>query len=196
MPKSTLPRDRFDELADESGRVGAHRSENPRMRGGAVLLWAAVATLVLVVAGIFGTLVVSGRITLFPEAEPTAAPTPVVTPVIDTTTTVIILNASGQTGLGTEVRETLVTAGWPTESVLSGGADSEFETTTVYYSLPEDEAIAAGVAEAIGGADVAQSSVYDEYPVEDDTDTDVNEAEARRVFVVLGTDRVGASPAS
>ncbi|MFG6504391.1 LytR C-terminal domain-containing protein [Microbacterium sp. P05] len=195
MPKTTFPRDRFDDLADESGRVGAHRAENPRMRGGAIFLWAVAAVVLLTVAGIFATLLISGRISLTPEAEPTAAPAPVVVPVLDTTSTVIVLNASGQPGLATAVKDTLVSAGWPAESVFPGDASSGFDTTTVYYSLPEDEAAAAGVAEAIGGADVQQSSVYDAYPVEDDPDTDTNETDALRFVVVVGADRAtGETP--
>ena len=46
--------DRFDDVPDSLGRVGAHRAENPRMRAGAVLLWSAVATIILIVLGIFG----------------------------------------------------------------------------------------------------------------------------------------------
>ena len=52
MPKSTFPRDRFDDLPASGGRVGAHRAENPRMRGGVVLLWAALATVVLIAVGL------------------------------------------------------------------------------------------------------------------------------------------------
>ena len=197
MPKSTLPRDRFDELAEESGRVGAHRAENPRMRGGVILLWAVIATIVLVAAGIFGSLVVTGRITLFPTAEPTAEPVPVVTPVVDTTSTVLVLNASGQSGLATQFKEVLVANGWTSESVFPSNAGASFETTTVYYSLPEDEAAALGVADVIGGAEVAQSSDYDAYPVEDDPNTEVDETQALRLVVVIGTDRVaGATPSA
>ena len=49
-----------------AGRVGAHRAENPRMRGWVVLLWAVLATIVLIAVGIFGTLIASGRVVLFP----------------------------------------------------------------------------------------------------------------------------------
>ena len=75
MARSTFPRDRFDDLPDPTGRVGAHRAENPRLRGWIIFLWAAIATLVLIIAGIFATLVVSGRISLGPDAEPTPTPT-------------------------------------------------------------------------------------------------------------------------
>ncbi|MFG6443916.1 LytR C-terminal domain-containing protein [Microbacterium sp. P06] len=195
MPRPTMPRDRFDDLADESGRVGAHRAENPRMRGGVILLWAVIATIVLGAAGIFASLLISGRVTLFPTPEPTSSVAPAPTAVIDSSSTVIVLNASGQAGLATQVREVLVAAGWTMESVLPGDAGTSFETTTVYYSQPEDEAAAAGVAEVIGGADVAQSTAYDAYPVEDDPDTEADETQALRLVVVIGTDRVTASPA-
>ena len=49
------------------------------MNGWIVLLWSFVAALVLIIAGIFGSLVVMGRITLFPEAAPSATPAPVET---------------------------------------------------------------------------------------------------------------------
>ena len=61
MPTSRHPKDRFDDLPD-TDRVGAHRAENPRMRGWVVLLWAALATVVLIAVGIFGTLIASGQI--------------------------------------------------------------------------------------------------------------------------------------
>ncbi|GAA1138921.1 hypothetical protein GCM10009651_23660 [Microbacterium natoriense] len=67
-------RDRFDDVPHSAGRVGAHRAEAPGMNGWVVLLWSFVAALVLIIAGIFGSLVVMGRITLFPEAVPSSTP--------------------------------------------------------------------------------------------------------------------------
>ena len=84
VPQQTFPRDRFDDLP-ETGRVGAHRAENPRMRGWVVLLWAVLATIVLIAVGIFGTLLASGRIELFPTPAPTVAPAATVAPVVDPT---------------------------------------------------------------------------------------------------------------
>ena len=40
MPTTSFPRDRFVDVP-ETVRVGAHRAENPRIRGWVVLLWAA-----------------------------------------------------------------------------------------------------------------------------------------------------------
>src|SRR3954466_6499901 len=49
---ASLPRDQFDDVPDD-GRVGAHRAPAPRGRGWIGFAWAALATGVLVVAGIF-----------------------------------------------------------------------------------------------------------------------------------------------
>lgn len=184
MSKTSFPRDRFDDLPDDAGRVGAHRAENPHMRGWVVLLWAALATIVLVALGIFGTLLVSGRIELFPTAAPTPTAAPVVTPVIDTSYDVLILNATPQSGLGTQTKDVVVAAGWSPDTVTAGAAGSEdFPETTVYYLAPEDEAAAAGLAEAIGGARIQQSDVYQ--PAD---------PERTQLTIVIGLDRTDDPP--
>lgn len=163
--------------------MGAHRAENPHMRGWVVFLWAAVATIVLIAAGIFGTLVVSGRIVLFPTPEPTVAvPTPTITPVVDTSYTIVVINATGVDGQATAVKDTLVQAKWSADDVLPSDADTTYPTTTVYYPLPEDAPAAAGVAQLIGGAKIAQSDKYQP----------AGDPEAQQLAVVLGTDRVSA----
>ncbi|GAA1966537.1 LytR C-terminal domain-containing protein [Microbacterium deminutum] len=160
MPQTTFPRDRFDDLPD-AGRVGAHRAENPRMRGWVVLIWAAIATIVLIIVGIFGTLIASGRIELFPTPSPTATPLPTVEAVVDTSYEVLILNATPQAGLATQLKDVVVAAGWPVDSVLASEAGSnDFAETTVYYLKPEDQAAALGLAGVIGGAKVEQSDIY------------------------------------
>jgi len=156
------------------------------MRGWVVLIWAALATIVLIIVGIFGTLLVSGRIELFPTPAPTIAPPPVVEPVVDTTYDVVILNATPEDGLATQMKDVVVSAGWPVDNVSASEAGSQdFPATTVYYLLPEDEAAAAGLAGVIGGAEVAQSDFYQ--PVT---------PESRQLTVVIGLDRTaaGASP--
>jgi len=159
------------------------------MRAGIVFLWAVVATVILLVAGIFGSLLVSGRISFAPEPVPTTTPLPVVDPVVDTTVPVLVLNATPQEGLATQVRDTVIAAGWAAEIVSAGAAGSDdFPTTTIYYASDEDEAVALGLADVIGGAEIALS---DQYLPPDDPDTEVNEA-ARQLTVVLGLDRVAA----
>lgn len=185
MPRSSSPHDRFDDLPVSSGRVGAHRAENPRMRGGIVFAWAALATIVLVVVGIFASLVVSGRITLFPEPVPSVSATPGVTPVLDTSFTVVVLNATGQNGLASTIKDELVQAGFAADKVFASQAGtSDFAETTVYYATPADEAAARGLAEQIGGARVELSAAY--------LRTD-DPAAAHQLTLVIGRDRIAAS---
>lgn len=187
MPNPSQPRDRFDSLPDDTGRVGAHRAENPHMSGWLVFTWAAVATVVLVGAGIFGTLVASGKISLGPSPSPTVVAAPVATPVIDPSYTVLVLNATGQAGLAASVKQQVVAAGWKPENVQAGDAGTTgFEKTTVYYALPADEGPARGLAQALGGAQVAQSAAYQP----------ANDAEAKQLAVVVGTDRTSGAKAS
>ena len=145
----------------ETGRVGAHRAENPRMRGWLVLLWAALATIVLVAVGVFGTLLASGRITTSPTPTQTVEPAPEVTPVVDTSYGVMLLNATPEDGLATQLKDVVVAAGWTDDSVTAGEAGTQdFATTTVFYIDPADEAAAAGLAGVIGGAAVERSDAY------------------------------------
>ncbi|MFT4157596.1 MAG: LytR C-terminal domain-containing protein [Microbacterium sp.] len=184
MSKPT--RDRFDEVPRSTGRVGAHRAEAPGMNGWVVLLWSFVAALVLIIGGIFGSLVFMGRITLFPEAVPTATPTPVETGIVDTSYSVMILNATPEEDLGTQVRATLIDSGWPADIVYASDSTSDdFSTTTVYYVDDADELAAIGLANLIGGADVEQSDFY----------ADQNTTEFKQLTIVVGLDRSTAAPA-
>lgn len=155
------------------------------MNGWVVLLWSFVAALVLIIAGIFGSLVVMGRITLFPEAVPTVAPTPEETGVVDTSYSVMILNATPDAGLDAQMRDELVNSGWPAETVYaSDSASQDFSTTTVYYVADEDELAAIGLARLIGGADVQQSDFY----------AGLNETDQKQLAVVIGLDRSATAP--
>lgn len=187
MPNPSHPRDRFDSLPEDSGRVGAHRAENPHMSGWLVFTWAAVATVVLVGVGIFGTLVASGKITLGPSPSATVAAAPSVTPVIDTSYNVLVLNATGQTGLAASVKQKVEAAGWKADNVQAGDAGTTgFAKTTVYYALPADEGAAQGLANAIGGAEVAQSDTYQP----------TSNPDAQQLTIVVGMDRAAGSGAT
>ena len=154
------------------------------MRAWVVLLWAALATVVLVAVGIFGTLLITGRVVLFPTPEPTVAPLPVVTPVVDTAYDVLILNATPEQGLATQLKSTVVAAGWSDDAVNAGEAGTtDFAETTVFYLAPENEAAAAGLAQVVGGANVEQS---DAYPPAS--------ADAPQLTVVIGLDRTANPP--
>ncbi len=157
------------------------------MRGWVVLLWAVVATIVLVALGIFGTLLVTGRVVLFPTPEPTVTPLPIVTPVIDPTYEVLVLNATPEAGLATQMKDVVIAAGWAEDSVLASEAGStDFPETTIYYYLPTDQAAAAGLAEVIGGAKLEQSDVYQP----------ADNPEAKQLAVVIGLDRTANPPSA
>lgn len=194
MARSTFPRDRFDDLPDPSGRIGAHRAENPRLRGWIVFLWAAIATLVLIIAGIFATLVVSGRISFGPDDAASPVPTATATTpaVVDPSYSVVVLNGTADEGLAGSLRDTIIAAGWPGDGVETGDSDStDFAQTTVFYLRESDEAAAEGLAQAIGGAEVAQS---DFLQPTDDPGTPDDESAVKRLVVVIGLDRAAGQP--
>lgn len=201
MPKTSYPRDRFDDLPDDISRVGVHRAEQPRMRAGVVFFVAALATVVLTAGGIFGMMIISGRIVLFPEPEPVPTPTATVDPVVDTSFTVLVLNATPESGLATRLKDQVVAAGWAPDNVLAGQAGSQdFPETTIYYPTAADYAAALGLAEVIGGARVAESTSY--LPI-DDPSTEADESAVRQLTIVIGLDRTAnytpsptATPAS
>lgn len=157
------------------------------MNGWVVLLWSFVSALVLIVVGIFVALMLMGRITLFPEAEPEAPPTPEVTGVVDTTYPVLVLNATPQEGLDVQMRDTLLNAGWAAGAVSYGAAGvQDFADTTIYYETEADELAAIGLSDVIGGAQIAQSDVY----------ADPNDPEAKQLVIVIGLDRSSDAPES
>jgi len=150
-----------------------------------VLLWAVVAALVLLVVGIFGSLVVMGRISLFPETVETVAPVPEETGIVDTSYSVMILNATPADGLDDQMRDELVNAGWAADVVFAvDGASDDFAETTVFYVDEADEQAAIGLANLIGGAVVQQDDFY----------ADLNETEQAQLTVVIGLDRTTAAP--
>lgn len=187
MPKTPPPKDRFDDVLADHGRVGAHRAENPRMRGSVVLLWSAAATVVLIGLGVFGTLIATGRITLFPVPEPSVSVVPTAEPVVDTTVKVTILNATAQEGLANTMGDAVIAAGWSADDVTASSAGSQdFPQTTVFYSSAADEGAARGLAQVIGGAELVLSDAYADL---------WGDPSIRQLVVVIGLDRTtgGAS---
>lgn len=186
-PLPTPPSDRFDEITSaterDAHRVGAHRAEQPRMRRGRIFLWAAVATVVLIALGIVGTLWAGGRFGAAPTTAvaPTAGPT--ADPVVDTSYTVLILNATPDSELGASVSADVIAAGWSANDVTVGDAGSQdFDQTTVFYAAADDEGAARGLAQAIGGANIEFSEAYED-----------GEG-LKQLVIVLGLDRAaGAS---
>lgn len=183
---SKPPRDRFDDVPRTSGRVGAHRAEQPGINGPVALLWSAAVALVLIVVGIFVALVLMGRIELFPSDDAPQQQSPGVVAEVDTSYRVLVLNATPQTGLVASVRETLIAEGWQPDAVFgSDGSSTEFAETTVFYVDEADESAALGVAEVLGGAKVEQSDYY----------AALNDSDLPQLTVVIGLDHAAsASP--
>lgn len=195
MPRTPAPKDRFDDLPADLQRIGAHRAEQPRMRGSVVLLWSAVAAVVLIAVGIFGTLVATGRISLAPATSPGATSAPEVEPVVDTSFAVLVLNATPERGLAARVRDVVIAAGWAPEDVLDGEAGSnDFAATTVYFATAEDEGAARGLAAVVGATEIVLDPVYQ--PVDDPATEDVDESDVRQLAVVVGLDLTAAGAAT
>jgi hypothetical protein len=173
--------DRFDDIPTHLGRVGAHRA--PRRRGRAIIAiaWAALASGVLVVGGLWGLSIISDRVSFeipgFGTAEPMPTPTesPSPTPTADPITdpalaelpegfTITILNGSGIDGLGTIARDLLTAPGWPVGTVTSAGQDDLAETV-VFYSDPALEGVARGMTVLLGTGDVELSDAFPGAPI-------------------------------
>ncbi|GAB6858828.1 LytR C-terminal domain-containing protein [Microbacterium xylanilyticum] len=182
-------RDRFDVIPHAQGRVGAHRAENPGMRGWFVVLWAAVATAVLIAVGIFAAMLAMGKIS-FDQGTPIPVPTHTATsapPALDTTYAVFVLNATGVNGLAAATRDTIVNAGFPSGAVVTGDAAAQdFPTTTIYYRTAADKTAAQALANLIGATKIALSDRYGDDVV----------AGQKQLTVVLGMDLAKNAPST
>ncbi len=84
---ASYPKDRFDDLPPDLNRVGAHRAVPKGGRGWIAFAWAALASGVLVLAGLLGIAYLGNiDLGLFPIAStptPTPTPTPTAEPLTD-----------------------------------------------------------------------------------------------------------------
>ena len=149
---ATQSTDRFDSVPDDLLRTGAHRAAPKRGRGWVAFAWAALATGVLVAAGLFGLAVIRGTInlpftspsaaaTVKPTSTPTptstATPTPTAAAKINPALAITILNGTKTKGLAAAVGDTLVKQGWSGASSGIGtrgnASSSDITKTVVYY---------------------------------------------------------------
>jgi hypothetical protein len=178
---ASIPRDRFDDLPDDLVRVGAHRSPAKRGRGWIAFAWAALATGVLVVGGLYGLSRVNPAISFeLPviggeAANPggTSTPEPAVEPLTDPTLvdpalnlSISVLNGSPTDGVQQSAADQIELAGWPKPAAAVAGAREE-TTTVIYYNGAQYEAIALGLAQLIGSdpANIRNSDFYLGAPV-------------------------------
>lgn len=171
-----LPRDRFDELP-HSSRVGAHRVTGRPRRFWAYFLTALIAIVALTVAGIL-VLNFSDR-SFFRSDQAGPAPTHVerVTPQIDPSATVVVLNGTPTPNLAAGVDHVITQNQWGTILFSDDAATNDVAISAVFYSSPEDEAAAAGLAAKLGGVSTYQTDDYGQY--------------GARLIVLLGADYAG-----
>lgn len=161
---ASTPLDRFDDIPHDLRRVGAHRAPAKRGRGWVNFAWAALATGVLIVGGLYGLSrvnpAISFEIPVLAEdgAEPgaTATPQPEATPLTDPSLvdpalnlTISVLNASPTADHEDAAAAQIELAGWP-EPAAAVAATRDQETTVIYYNGAQYESIALGLAQLLG----------------------------------------------
>jgi len=188
---ATFPKDQFDTLPEDLARQGAHRA--PKKRGGGWIgfAWAALATGVLVVGGLYGLSLIDSSIRFevpgisAGEEEvddtPTESATPEVPALTDPTTidkargiTITVLNGTPTAGLQDVAGNALATAKWPI-GTRTTSSQTDIEKTFVYYKNAADEDIARGLVLALGVGEIRESAAFIGAPI----------------TIVLGADYVG-----
>ncbi len=184
--------DRFDTLPDGIDRVGAHRAPGKSRRGWVGFAWAALATGLLVGAGILGLSLFSDSINLpFTEAGSgggVAEPLPsesvpeTAAPVLNPDVSITVLNGTTTPLLANTVGDSLVAGGWcgatgvdevadgpcagrSAEGARLNAATQDVESTVVYYRDAADEGAARALVESLGAGDAQLSDVYPESPI-------------------------------
>jgi hypothetical protein len=183
-----FPRDRFDDVAD-GPRVGAHRGAARRGGGWIVFAWAALATGVLVGAGVLVLALANGSVqftegsggsTSAPSASAssspsasasagsdasgggaseTPAPAAAGSPSDQGSTTLVVLNGTSRTGLAANAATKLRAAGWTVTSTGDAGTTGSTQTI-VYYQQESQAALAQGIAQSLGTTAVQQSAAF------------------------------------
>jgi len=180
---ASTPHDRFDDLPDDLARVGAHRAPPKRGRGWINFAWAALATGVLIVGGLYGLSRVNPAISFeLPVlagdgAEPgtTATPEPEAVPMTPDewkaadpaiALTISVLNGSPTDMQQDVVAEQIELAGWPAPAAAVASARDQ-ELTVIYYNGAQYESIALGLAQLLGTdpANITNSDFYQGAPV-------------------------------
>ena len=155
-----FPRDRFDSIPHGIERVGAHRAPTRRGAGWVAFGWAAIATVVLVAAGIGGVIAFNDRLNFGePVVTPSATPVVTVPPTIAPDIPVTVLNGTTTSGLAARAGEALTAAGIPVGTTANASA-SDLTETVVYFATADLEGAARGVAQALPEADVRLSEQF------------------------------------
>lgn len=170
------PQDRFDNKADQPGRVGAHRQPVSRRPWWVKGLISAGVTSAVILAALAGVAVLDAKnlqqidlpalgITATPTPTPT--PTPEI-PLVDPTTltnkelkaiTITVLNGTTSETLAEDVAGLLEMQSWP-NITTADAADTTIKLSVVVYGPDEDLPLATSVAESLGITAIKQSDMY------------------------------------
>ncbi|OEI67487.1 LytR C-terminal domain-containing protein [Curtobacterium sp. ER1/6] len=182
-----FPRDRFDDATD-GPRVGAHRGARRRGRGWIAFAWAALATGVLVLVGVLVLALLNGSTSFPGVASPSSTPSAsasasaapsgepsasssssssssasqapsAATPADQGSTSVVVLNGTTTTGLAARGSTALTSAGWRVTSTGDAGTTGA-TGSVVYYRQADQQAVAQGIANALGITAVQQSAAF------------------------------------
>jgi len=175
---ATYPKDQFDDLPEDLDRVGAHRGPAKKGGGWIAFAWAALATGVLIIGGLYGVTAVTGeggftlpwtQTTTDPVATPSASVIPTAEPVTSRAEikklgskrniTITVLNGTAENGLENTAYKALRKGKWPVTSAAPASAD-DIKQTIVYYSQKKNEDVARGIVEALGVGDVRLSTAF------------------------------------
>ncbi|TQL47050.1 LytR cell envelope-related transcriptional attenuator [Homoserinimonas aerilata] len=178
---ATPIKDRYDDIPAELLRVGAHRAPAQRWRGWIGFGWAALATVVLVVGGVFGlSLLVPDLEIKIPGIDTAvndpgtadggdSAPAVEADPVLDPTVAISVLNGTPTSGLATEVGDLLVSQGWEGAALGAGSranaAADDVATTQVFYSDAAHEGAVRMIIQNLGIGEAVLSNDYPASPI-------------------------------
>lgn len=178
--RTALPVDRFDQLPP-SARVGAHRVTGRPRRFWAYFLTALVAVATLTVAGIV-VLNLSDRSSFQSGQAVSGQPQPDrVVPKLDPAATIVVLNGTQTPNLGAGVDHVITQNQWGTILFSDDAATKDVAISAVFYTAPENEAAAAGLAAKLGGVSTYATTDYAQY--------------GAQLVVLLGADYAGPGEA-
>jgi hypothetical protein len=171
-------RDRFDDIPDDLHVVGVHRGPRRRGRGWIVFAWAALATGLLVVAGLFTLTRIdpSFSLPLFPAstADATSGPSASADTVKAITdpadvpagvdASITVLNGTTTEDADEQVGAKLKAEGWTVDGTANASS-RDIEATVVYYSSADVEGVARGLVEQLGAGSVQFSDANPGSPI-------------------------------
>lgn len=144
-------------------RVGAHRAPKPASAAWLRALWILLATAALTALGIIFVVIGPENI-LFPQgnnsSQEAVTPEEEVKGVTDPATTITVLNGTTTPGLGDEVASIIRDNQYGTVEFVGNSDDQTATISAVFYTNPDDEALAKGLGEKLGGMSYYLRTTY------------------------------------